>query len=69
MRLPRKRSRRRRMRLRKSGMTETSFGKNAVTARVSGVFHGRSDGSMSARTFVEAVKGGMLRKKSLRSVA
>lgn len=50
-------------------MTETSFWKNAVTARGSGVSHGRDDGSMSARTFIEAVRGGMLRKKSLRSVA
>ena len=69
MRLPRKRSRRRRMRLRKSVMTEASFGKNAVTARISGVSRGRSNGFMLARMFIEATKGGMLRKKSLHSVA
>ena len=69
MRLPRKRSQRRRMCLRKSDMMEASFGKNTVTARISGVSRGWSNGSVSARTFIEATKGALLCKKSLRSVA
>ena len=50
-------------------MTETSFDENTVMARISGVLRGWSNGSMSALAFIEATKGGMLRKKSLRSVA
>ena len=50
-------------------MTEAFLENNTVTARISGVSRGRVNGSMSARAFIKATKGGMLRKKSLRSVA
>ena len=46
-------------------MTEASFGKNAVTARGSGVVHGRGNGSISVRAFIKATKGGLLCKKKL----